>query len=122
MLTDTAPVLYQMVLKYGGPEMLHDFYRPGKEPLTTKYVPVLHATEFGIESILSCSFMDMTWQQNNPPNPADAKDGPQAYDDHLYYSFGVSSRADISDDSLLSFVITGYRRSEPRVLHDPHLQ
>lgn len=33
--------------------------------------------------------MDMTWQYNNPPNPADAKDGPQAYDDHLYYSFGV---------------------------------
>jgi hypothetical protein len=33
--------------------------------------------------------MDMTWQHNNPPNPADAKDGPQTYDDHLYYSFGV---------------------------------
>ena len=33
--------------------------------------------------------MDMTWQHNNPSNPADAKDGPQTYDDHLYYSFGV---------------------------------
>ena len=65
--------------------------------------------------------MDITWQQNNPPNPADAKDGPQTYDDHLYYNFGVSSRADIYDDSLLSFVIIGCR-SEPRVLLDPHLQ
>ena len=35
--------------------------------------------------------MDMTWQYNDPANPADAKDGPQTYDDHLYYSFGVSS-------------------------------
>ena len=30
--------------------------------------------------------MDITWQYNNPPNPADAADGPQAYDDHLYYT------------------------------------
>ena len=34
--------------------------------------------------------MDILWQYNNPSNPADAKDGPQGYDDHLYYSFGVS--------------------------------
>ena len=31
------------------------------------------------------SFMDMGWQYNNPPNPADAAIGPQNYDNHLYY-------------------------------------
>ena len=39
MLLDTAPVLFQMILKYGDREMLHEFFRPEKEPLTTKYVP-----------------------------------------------------------------------------------
>ncbi|KAI0029966.1 glycoside hydrolase family 5 protein [Vararia minispora EC-137] len=34
------------------------------------------------------SFMDINWQNNNPPNPADAAIGPQVYDNHLYYSFG----------------------------------
>ena len=35
--------------------------------------------------------MDMGWQwAGDPSNPADAKDGPQTYDNHLYYSFGVS--------------------------------
>jgi len=35
--------------------------------------------------------MDINWQSGGThPNPADAEDGPQAYDDHLYYSFGVS--------------------------------
>lgn len=31
--------------------------------------------------------MDITWQYNNPANPADAAIGPQAYDTHLYYSY-----------------------------------
>jgi len=38
--------------------------------------------------------MDMNWQwgtpENPPSNPADAKDGPQGYDNHLYFSFGAS--------------------------------
>ena len=34
------------------------------------------------------SFMDIGWQHNNPPNPADAAlDDLQAYDNHLYYSY-----------------------------------
>ncbi len=33
--------------------------------------------------------MDVNWQHNNPANPADAAIGPQGYDNHLYYSFGV---------------------------------
>ena len=32
------------------------------------------------------SFMDIGWQNSNPSNPADAADGPQGYDNHLYYS------------------------------------
>ena len=40
--------------------------------------------------MLHCSFMDMNWQWGNRSNPADAADGPQTYDNHLYYSFGVS--------------------------------
>ena len=35
--------------------------------------------------------MDLNWQYgNNRSDPADAMDGPQTYDRHLYYSFGVS--------------------------------
>ncbi|KIK57091.1 glycoside hydrolase family 5 protein [Collybiopsis luxurians FD-317 M1] len=37
---------------------------------------------------LVANFMDVNWQYNDPPNPADAANGPQAYDNHLYYSFG----------------------------------
>ena len=33
--------------------------------------------------------MDVNWQYNNPPNPADVTIGPSGYDNHLYYSFGV---------------------------------
>lgn len=69
VLRDSAPVLFEMILKYGLPEMMFGFLCPQNDPLIT-------------------NFMDMTWQHNNPPNPADAKDSPQTYDDHLYYSFG----------------------------------
>ncbi|KAH9951100.1 glycoside hydrolase family 5 protein [Amylocystis lapponica] len=37
---------------------------------------------------LVTTFMDVNWQYNNPPNPADAALGPQGYDNHLYYSYG----------------------------------
>ncbi|KAF8166673.1 hypothetical protein K438DRAFT_1984208 [Mycena galopus ATCC 62051] len=40
---------------------------------------------------LITSFMDINWQYNNPPNPANAVLGPQGYDNHLYYVFGYSS-------------------------------
>ena len=33
--------------------------------------------------------MDVTWQYNNPANPADAAIGAMSYDTHLYYNFGV---------------------------------
>jgi hypothetical protein len=35
---------------------------------------------------IALSFMDINWQYNDPPNPADAAIGPQGYDNHLYYS------------------------------------
>jgi hypothetical protein len=37
---------------------------------------------------ITTNFMDILWQYNDPPNPSDAAIGPQAYDHHLYYSFG----------------------------------
>ncbi|KAJ7725258.1 glycoside hydrolase family 5 protein [Mycena olivaceomarginata] len=55
-------------------------------------VPIL--LELGISGLsrrktpLITNFMDIEWQHNNPANPADAKMGPQGYDNHLYYSFG----------------------------------
>ncbi|KAI0322826.1 glycoside hydrolase family 5 protein [Amylostereum chailletii] len=43
----------------------------------------------GTRKPITTSFMDYNWQ-NTPdrPNPALAADGPQAYDDHLYYNYG----------------------------------
>ncbi|KAG2353770.1 glycoside hydrolase family 5 protein [Suillus spraguei] len=43
---------------------------------------------------LVANFMDVNWQFDNPPNPADGAIGPQAYDNHLYYSFGGVAAAD----------------------------
>lgn len=45
VLMDTAPVLFQMILKYSNPEMMHGFSRPGRTPLTTKYVSILRVTD-----------------------------------------------------------------------------
>ncbi|KAI0734016.1 family 5 hypothetical beta glucosidase from glycoside dehydrogenase [Fomitopsis betulina] len=43
---------------------------------------------------LLTTFMDVNWQYNDPPNPADAAIGPQGYDNHLYYSYGGVADAD----------------------------
>ncbi|KAF8810492.1 glycoside hydrolase family 5 protein [Phlegmacium glaucopus] len=51
---------------------------------------------------LVANFMDIHWQYNGPPNPADAVDGPQAYDGHLYYSFG--GVADPNEEAYLTSV------------------
>jgi hypothetical protein len=49
-------------------------------------------------SIRLVSFMDYVWQYNTPKaNRATAAIGAQAYDDHLYYFFGVSA---VSYDAL----------------------
>ena len=41
VLWDSAPVLLQMILEYGTPDMLLEFLRPGQEEMTTKYVFLL---------------------------------------------------------------------------------
>jgi len=46
--------------------------------------------------------MDVSWQYNNPANPADAAIGPQGYDNHLYYSFG--GVADPNEEAYLTHV------------------
>jgi len=45
-------------------------------------------------SMITTNFMDILWQYNNPSNPSEAAIGPQAYDHHLYYSFGGVADAD----------------------------
>ncbi|KIK57090.1 glycoside hydrolase family 5 protein, partial [Collybiopsis luxurians FD-317 M1] len=40
------------------------------------------------QPLLMTNFMDVNWQNDNPPNPANAALGPQGYDNHLYYVFG----------------------------------
>jgi len=55
------------------------------KPITTKLV---FFSVFSRVTDWDCrllSFMDVLWQYNSPPNPADAANGPQAYDHHLYY-------------------------------------
>jgi hypothetical protein len=58
----------------------------GRSPLTTKSVFPSYFCETRSRRS-GFSFMDYAWQYNNPPNPADAAMGPQAYDHHLYYRF-----------------------------------
>lgn len=64
VLQDAMPILMRILRQFGLDERVNN-----DEPLIT-------------------AFMDINWQNNNPSNPADAKDGPQIYDNHLYYSFG----------------------------------
>jgi len=54
-------------------------------------VPALLDTSLGggmDRTSLLTTFMDVNWQYDDPPNPADAAIGPQGYDNHLYYSYG----------------------------------
>ncbi|KAL5531296.1 hypothetical protein ACEPAG_4173 [Sanghuangporus baumii] len=73
VLLDAAPMIAELALKYGFDSILGGDC-PNRTPLTSV-------------------FMDVGWQWNNPPNPADAAIGSQAYDNHLYYSFGGVANA-----------------------------
>jgi hypothetical protein len=56
---------------------------------------IFEASPFGkFRDSLVANFMDVNWQYDNPSNPADVAIGPQAYDNHLYYSFGGVAAAD----------------------------
>lgn len=65
-LVEAIPILVELELELGSMDLDACV---GRSPLTT-------------------NFMDILWQYNNPANPAAAAMGPQAYDHHLYYSFG----------------------------------
>ena len=54
-------------------------------PITTTHVFFLFSVTLMGLLYLDFSFMDALWQYNSAPNPADAANGPQAYDHHLYY-------------------------------------
>ncbi|KAL5492617.1 hypothetical protein ACEPAI_4064 [Sanghuangporus weigelae] len=82
VLTDAAPILAQIADEYGIDTILN-----GGIPTTTPLVTV---------------FMDIGWQYNNPSNPAKAAQGPQLYDNHLYYSFG--GVADANEEAYLSSI------------------
>ncbi|KAL4266664.1 glycosyl hydrolase 5 (cellulase A) family protein [Pleurotus pulmonarius] len=62
----------------------------------------VHAQDSGQREPLTTNFMDINWQFNDPPNPADATLGPQGYDNHLYYSFG--GVADPNPDAYLQSI------------------
>ena len=95
VLKDAVPILVEVGLELGV-SAIFDSPHPSslvhvqRAPLITKYV-LLTKSLFYPSSQRACSFMDINWQHNNPANPADAAIGPQGYDNHLYYSFGVSS-------------------------------
>lgn len=75
-ISDAVPILREMGVAYG---------------LQT----IFEASPFKPDrTSLVANFMDVNWQHNNPSNPADAAIGPQAYDNHLYYSFGGVAAAD----------------------------
>jgi aryl-phospho-beta-D-glucosidase BglC (GH1 family) len=57
---------------------------------------------------LTTQFMNRGWQHNNPPDPAAAADGPQLYDNHLYFNFGgVAPNA--TEDSYLQTICNATR-------------
>ncbi|KAI6125905.1 glycoside hydrolase family 5 protein [Pisolithus croceorrhizus] len=75
-LLDAIPILSGIGLQYGFTDTLtSEPFNSGRSPLVT-------------------NFMDISWQYDNPPNPANAAIGPQGYDNHLYYSFGGVADAD----------------------------
>lgn len=51
---------------------------------------------------LITNLMDSSWQHFTGPNPAEAKYGPQVYDNHLYYSFG--GVADANEDAYMKSI------------------
>ncbi|KAJ6485722.1 glycoside hydrolase family 5 protein [Mycena sanguinolenta] len=70
---------------------------------------------------LITNFMDVNWQFNDPPNPADAANGPQGYDNHLYYVFG--GVADPNPTAYLTSICSMSARSLPlRSLNLPRVQ
>jgi hypothetical protein len=82
-LTEAAYILPDIISQL---EWLVDFGAcQGCTSLTTRLVfSLLQLSSESYEGAIF-SFMDISWQSDNPPNPANAAIGPQAYDRHFYY-------------------------------------
>ncbi|CAE6454224.1 unnamed protein product [Rhizoctonia solani] len=61
---------------------------------------------------LMTAFPNRDWQYNSPPNPADAANGPQLYDAHLYFAFG--GVADPNAESYLKVICNTERVKQAR--------
>jgi glucan endo-1,6-beta-glucosidase len=88
VLMDAAPMIARIGSKLVIPALFDIKLGTNRDPLVTKFV-FMYLIPSCMVIDLIFSFMDVTWQYNNPSNPADAAIGPQAYDNHLYFSFGV---------------------------------
>ncbi|KZT20956.1 glycoside hydrolase family 5 protein [Neolentinus lepideus HHB14362 ss-1] len=87
-LAEAGPILSQVAAELASPPIL-DF--------TSTQAPV-----FSSKTPLWTNFMDMNWQYDNPPNPANAAIGTQGYDNHLYYVYG--GVADSNPDAYLASI------------------
>ncbi|KAJ7035549.1 glycoside hydrolase family 5 protein, partial [Mycena alexandri] len=71
------------------PNVNSDIFNDEVRSVLLDTVPILlQLGVFGLsrrKDQLITNFMDINWQYNSPPNPADAAIGPQGYDNHLYY-------------------------------------
>jgi len=88
-LLEAVPIIMGIGVTYGLQTIFEASpFKQSGTPLVAKwvcYMFLLGCIDNGMQS-----FMDVNWQYNNPSNPADVAIGPQAYDDHLYYSWVYS--------------------------------
>lgn len=68
-LQDAFPILSRLAYTLGMPELAN----------------IGSGDVRGAGQALTTNFMDVSWQYNDPPNPAQAALGLQTYDNHLYY-------------------------------------
>jgi len=124
VLKDSIPVLLKMLLKYGGADMLHGFRTPCPEPLTTKYVylfPTRLSSGVRANTFLQLYGRELAVGQQVEPRRRRGRP-PVLRQSPLLQLRSQSPCVDIFGDELLSSVITGCRRSQPRRLLDPQLQ
>jgi hypothetical protein len=96
--TPNAKNLYERLAQACATDTLGLFTPPVTEALNTSFHTLRYIArelEWKIDFTacqerqpITTNFMDILWQDDDPPNPSDAAIGPQAYDHHLYYSFG----------------------------------
>ncbi|KAI0692451.1 glycoside hydrolase family 5 protein [Cytidiella melzeri] len=105
VLKDAAPILAEVALELAIPTIFN--FQLSSAPVHSQRTPLV------------TSFMDVNWQYDSPPNPADAAIGPQGYDNHLYYSFG--GVADPTEDAYLTSICNLQRVEADAVLGDSPL-